>query len=151
MLKALSVLVIALVFLSPRQAFSSSQSPVGRQRPPKAIYAPTLVYRAEWAKQGLARKGVVLVTIDPRTGKVTGARMLTSTGTKQLDGAALETYSKWRFQPGSVPQVKMPIEFATRRAQPAKRALPPPLILVLLLAIAVAAMGISKKKKSINQ
>jgi len=32
-------------------------------------------------------------------------------------GVALEAYSQWRFKPGSVPQVKMPIEF-TNRPQP---------------------------------
>ncbi len=81
---------------------------------PQAIYSPQPVYRPEWAKQGLAGKGVVLVTIDPKTGSVAGVRMLQSTGNKQLDGAALQAYSQWRFKPGSVPQVKMPIEFASR-------------------------------------
>jgi TonB family protein len=107
------------------------------------------VYRPEWAKQGLAGKGVALVNIDPRTGKVTGARMLASTGNKQLDGAALEAYSKWRFQPGSVAQVKIPIEFAARtRPQPPTRHLPQPVILVVLLVIAVAAMGMLRKRPS---
>jgi TonB family protein len=87
----------------------------------KAIYTPKPVYRPEWAKQGLTGKGIVLVTIDQQTGKVTGARMLQSTGNKQLDGAALEAYSQWRFQPGSVPQVKIPIEFASRPKPPAPK------------------------------
>ena len=54
---------------------------------------PKPVYRAEWAKQGLTGKGVVLVAIDKQTGMVTGARMLTSTGNQQLDGAALQAYN----------------------------------------------------------
>ena len=37
--------------------------------------------------------------------------MQDSTGNEQLDGAALQAYSKWRFERGSVPQVKMPFEF----------------------------------------
>jgi TonB family protein len=78
---------------------------------PRAVYAPKPDYRPEWAKQGLKGKGVVLVTINPKTGTVTGARMLQSTGSQLLDGAALQAYSRWRFQPGSVSQVKMPIEF----------------------------------------
>jgi hypothetical protein len=32
--------------------------------------------------------------------------MLQSTGNKQLDGAALEAYSQWRFQPGTGSQVR---------------------------------------------
>src|SRR5206468_760164 len=101
--------------------------PVGQPPPPKAVFTPAPVYRPEWAKQGLAGKGVVLVNVDTQTGKVTGARMLTSTGNKELDGAALQAYSQWRFQPGSPPQVKMPIEFATRATPPPpKRSLPQP-------------------------
>src|SRR5262249_3715349 len=62
-------------------------TPAARPQPPKAIYTPQPAYRPEWAKQGLAGKGVALVTIDQQTGKVTGVRMLQSTGNKELDGA----------------------------------------------------------------
>jgi len=82
---------------------------------PKAVYTPAPVYRPEWARQGLAGKGVVLVTIDKQTGKVTGARMLESTGSQVLDGSALQAYSQWRFEPGTVSQLKMPIEFSNRQ------------------------------------
>jgi TonB family protein len=110
------------------------------------------VYRPEWAKQGLAGKGVVLVTIDQQTGKVTGARMLQSTGNKQLDGAALEAYSQWRFQPGTGSQVKIPIEFASRPKPPAaKRTAPQPAILyplLILLGFGVAIMAMRARRKS---
>jgi TonB family protein len=33
--------------------------------------------------------------------------MLESTGNKQLDGAALEAYTEWRFQPGTGSQVNI--------------------------------------------
>jgi len=122
---------------------------LGQQAPVKAIYAPKPKYRAEWAKQGLNGKGVVLVTVDKGTGKVSGARMLTSTGNKLLDGAALEAYSQWRFQPGTVSQVKIPIEFANRPPpQTAKRTLPQPLILLIVLALAGAVMGIFKRRRA---
>jgi TonB family protein len=126
-------------------------SPVGQPPPPRAIYTPKPVYRAEWAKQGLTGKGVVLVTIDKRTGNVTGARMLTSTGNQQLDGAALQAYSQWRFDPRTVviSQLKIPIEFANRPAPPpAKRTLPQPVILLILLVIAGAAMGFLRKRRA---
>ena len=118
---------------------------------PQAIYSPQPVYRSEWAKQGLTGKGVVLVTIDPRTGIVTGTRMLQSTGSKLLDGAALEAYSKWRFNPGSVPQVKMPIEFAGRpRPQPSKQVQKQPAILYVLLILLGfgAAVTVMRKRKT---
>jgi TonB family protein len=66
----------------------------------------------------------VLVDIDKQTGKVVGAQMLQSTGNKALDGSALEAYSRWRFDPATVtvPQLKIPIEFAKRPvAQAAKK------------------------------
>jgi TonB family protein len=98
------------------------------------------------------RQRVVLVTIDPKTGMVTGTRMLQSTGSKLLDGAALEAYSKWRFKPGGVPQVKMPIEFASRpRPQPSKQVQKQPAILYVLLIILLglgAVVSVMRKRKT---
>ena len=132
MCRLLLTVLVTLVSLSSLHAQSAAPS----AQPPKAIYTPKPVYRPEWAKQGLTGKGVVLVTIDQQTGRVTGVRMLESTGNKQLDGAALETYSQWRFQPGSGSQVKIPIEFATRPKPPApKRTAPQPVILYALLIL----------------
>ena len=146
--EVLFVLVVALVSASSLHA--QSASPVGQPPPPRAIYTPKPIYRPEWAKQGLTGKGVVLVTVDKQTGNVTGARMLTSTGNQQLDGAALQAYSQWRFDPRTVAvsQLKIPIEFAKRPApQPAKRTLPQPVILLIVLAIAVAAIGFLKRRR----
>jgi len=132
MCRLLLTVLVTLVSLSSLHAQSAAPS----AQPPKAIYTPKPVYRPEWAKQGLTGKGVVLVTIDQQTGGVTGARMLQSTGNKQLDGAALEAYSQWRFKPGSGSQVKIPIEFATRPKPPApKRTAPQPVILYALLIL----------------
>ena len=126
-------------------------TPLGQPPPPKAVYTPKPVYRPEWAKQGLTGKGVVLVTIDKQTGNVTGARMLTSTGNQQLDGAALQAYSQWRFDPRTVAvaQLKIPIEFAKRPApKTAKRSLPQPVILLIVLAVAGAAVAILRRRNA---
>src|SRR5262245_54855810 len=64
--------LFAVISVSPVRA--QIATPLARQQPPKAIYTPQPVYRPEWAKQ-LAGKGVVLVTIDQQTGKVSGVRM----------------------------------------------------------------------------
>jgi TonB family protein len=140
----------ALVFLFAFVSDSSLQAQIGnpaaRPQPPKAIYTPQPAYRPEWAKQGLTGKGVVLVTIDQQTGKVTGARMEQSTGNAQLDGAALAAYSQWRFQPGTGAQVKIPIEFASRPKPPPPKAkeLQPgilyPLLILVGFGLAVFAM-----------
>jgi len=147
----LLVLIVTLVSLSSLHA--QSASPARAVAPPKALFTPKPEYRPEWAKQGLTGKGVVLVTIDKQTGKVTGAQMLKSTGSKQLDGSALEAYSRWRFDPGTVtvPQLKIPIEFANRpRGQTSKQTLPKPAILYPLLIIVGLAlmMAILKRRKT---
>src|SRR5947199_8536034 len=141
MLNAHISLVVSLVSVSALHA--QSARPTGQPPPPRAIYTPKPVYRPEWTKQGLTGKGVVLVTIDKQTGMVTGARMLNSTGNQQLDGAALQAYSQWRFDPRTVAvsQLKIPIEFANRPKPPtAKRTLSRPAILYPLLILLVFAV-----------
>jgi TonB family protein len=151
MLSALWLAPIVLTLVSVSSLHAQSARPAGQPPPPRAIYTPKPVYRPEWTKQGLTGKGVGLGTIDKETGKVTGARMLTSTGNKLLDGAALEAYSQWRFQPGTVSQVKIPIEFANRPKPPtAKRTLSQPAILyplLILLGFAVAVMAMRTRRR----
>jgi TonB family protein len=151
MRKVLISLVVSLVSVSSLHA--QSARPAGQPPPPRAIYTPKPVYRPEWTKQGLTGKGVVLVTIDKQTGMVTGARMLTSTGNQQLDGAALQAYSQWRFDPRTVAvsQLKIPIEFANRpKPQTAKRTLSQPAILyplLILIGFAVAVMAMRTRRR----
>src|SRR5262249_61861152 len=114
-------LVLMFAFVSGSSLHAQIGTPAVRPQPPKDTHTPQPVYRPEWAKQRLAGKGVVLVTIDQQTGKVTGVRMEQSTGNKQLDGAALEAYSQWRFQPGTGSQVKIPFEFSPDPKAPANQ------------------------------
>ena len=144
------ILALIVVVVGVPSLHAQSASPSVQQAPPKAIYTPKPVYRPEWAKRGLSGKGVVLLTVDKETGRVTGARMPTSTGNKLLDGAALEAYSQWRFQPGTVSQVKIPIEFRSpSKPQAVNRTLPQPAIfLLILLVVAGAATGILRRRKA---
>ena len=140
--------IIPLVFLSWVEGQPST--PV-QNLVPQAIYSREPIYRPEWVKQSLTGRGIVLITIDPKTGIVTGARMHQSTGSELLDRAALKAYSKWRFKPGSVPQVKMPIEFASRpKAQPSEQAQKQPAILYVLLILLGfgAAVTVMRKRKT---
>lgn len=142
---------VTLVFVS--SLYAQPARPVGQPALPRAIYTPKPAYRAEWAKQGLTGKGVVLVNIDKQTGKVSGARMLTSTGNQQLDGAALQAYSQWRFDPRTVAvsQLQIPIEFVKPPAAAPKAAnssLPKPVIFLIVLTIAAAALGFLKRRKA---
>jgi hypothetical protein len=67
--------------------------------------------------------------------------------------SALEAYSRWGFDPGTVTvsQLKIPIEFANRpKAQTSKRTLPQPAILYPLLIVVGLAlmMAILKRRKT---
>ena len=135
----------------------NAQPPTPTISLPRAVYAPKPIYRPEWSKQGLKGKGVVLVTIDTKTGKVSGVQMAQSTGSQLLDGAALQAYSQWRFEPGSASQVKMPIEFTNRPAgqTAAKAAQPRPasywLLIVGIVAVLFALMKFLSRRLGVGR
>jgi TonB family protein len=142
--------VVALVSLSP--GYGQPESPGGPAVRPKAIYSPKPVYQPDWARRGLVGKGVVLLTVDKPTGKVTGARIVKSTGNQLLDGSALQAYSQWRFEPGTLTQIQMPFEFrqAPKAMPPKPAASRPPttfyVIIIVLLALGV--IGIFRKRRT---
>jgi TonB family protein len=76
-----------------------------------ATYAPAPSYPAKARLDGITGSGVCAVSVDPGSGRVTEASMAQSTGNPQLDKAALRTFRKWRFKPGTVSTVRIPIEF----------------------------------------
>ena len=146
----LLVPVIPLVALS--WVAGELTTPEQNAFPPRAVYSPPPIYRSEWVQPGVTGKGIVLVSIDPKTGIVTATRMLQSTGNELLDHAALKAYSKWRFKPGSVPQIKMPIEFAShprpQASEQAQKQSPILYVLLILLAFGVAVSVMSKRNAS---
>ena len=77
----------------------------------RKVYPP---YPYEARSNGLTGSGVVSLKVGPRTGYVTSARMLKSTGHQILDEAALEAHRQWRFKPGTVSYIRIPITFTMR-------------------------------------
>ncbi len=75
------------------------------------VYTPRPTYPYEARASHLQGSGVAILTIDPATGNVTTAVMAVSTGVKILDEAAVSTFSQWRFRPGTVKKVRIPITF----------------------------------------
>ena len=146
MRQLLFVPIVIVVFLC--SLYGQSASPGVSVARPEAVYTPMPVYRPEWAKQGLIGKGVVLVTIDKETGKVTGARMLESTGSQLLDGAALQAYSQWRFKPGPATQLRIPIEFKNRPPPPTStHRQPSALTYILLILIGFGAATLFSRRR----
>ena len=64
------------------------------------------------ARRGLiSGSGIAVIEIDRTTGKVKSAHMAPSTGSPMLDNAALFSFRRWRFKPGTVSKAKIPITF----------------------------------------
>jgi len=74
-------------------------------------YAPRPVYPSEIRARHITGSGVCVLEIDPGSGKVTEVSMTQSTGNPILDDSAVRTFGKWRFKPGTVSRVRIPIEF----------------------------------------
>jgi TonB family protein len=76
-----------------------------------AIYAPKPDYPLEARMHRWTGKGMIILDVDQNTGFVRAARMIKSTGHAILDNAAISAFSRWRFEPGQVKEVKVPINF----------------------------------------
>ena len=76
-----------------------------------AITAPLPDYTYEMKRRSLTGSGVCVVTVDTATGTVTNATMFQSTGSPLLDKLTIQTFKSWRFKPGTVSQVRVPISY----------------------------------------
>ena len=76
-----------------------------------AITAPLPDYPYEMKRRNLTGSGVCVVTVDTATGTVTNATMFQSTGSPLLDKLTIQTFKSWRFKPGTVSQVRVPISY----------------------------------------
>ena len=82
-----------------------------------ATYAPRPQYLYEARSRHITGRGVCVVEVDAGSGSVTSALMASSIGNPILDNAALSAFRQWRFKPGSVSKVRIPITFTTTGAQ----------------------------------
>jgi len=76
-----------------------------------AIYAPRPEYPYEARRQRTTGSGSVVLLINSLTGSVTDARMEQSTGSIVLDNSTVSTLQRWRFKPGTVTKVQVPITY----------------------------------------
>ena len=76
-----------------------------------AVSAPLPEYPYEAKHATVTGSGVCVMTVDTASGKVTNAMMAQSTGNAILDKVTTETFRRWRFKPGSVSQVRVPISY----------------------------------------
>ena len=76
-----------------------------------AISAPLPEYTYEAKRRNLSGSGICVVSIDTATGTVTNATMFQSTGSPLLDKLTTQTFKSWRFKPGAVSEVRVPISY----------------------------------------
>jgi len=76
-----------------------------------AVSAPLPEYPYQAKRANITGSGVCVMTVDTASGKVTDAMMTQSTGDAMLDKVTANTFRKWRFKPGTVSQVRVPIDY----------------------------------------
>jgi TonB family protein len=73
------------------------------------VFAPDYPYRDR--AQRNEGTGLFRLTLDLKTGAVTGITMLKSTGFVTLDRCTIAAFHHWRWKPGKWKEIEMPITF----------------------------------------
>ena len=76
-----------------------------------AVSAPLPEYPYEARHVNITGSGVCVMIVDTTSGKVTSAMMAQSTGNAVLDKVTTDTFQRWRFKPGTVSQIRVPITY----------------------------------------
>src|SRR6266446_5363402 len=76
-----------------------------------AVRAPLPVYPYQAKHDHITGDGVCVMTVDTASGKVTDATMEQSTGNVILDKTTTNAFRRWRFKPGTVSKVRVPITY----------------------------------------
>ena len=76
-----------------------------------ATSAPLPEYPDQAKQAGVTGSGICVLVVDTRNGIVTSATMAQSTGSPILDKVTTDTFGRWRFKPGTVALLKVPITY----------------------------------------
>ena len=76
-----------------------------------AINAPFPDYPYQAKHAHITGSGVCVLVVDTASGRVTSATMASSTGNQILDKVTTKTFGRWRFKPGMLWQVQVPITY----------------------------------------
>ena len=76
------------------------------------LYAPEPEFAEGYRKNNTdVLQGVYRLTINQKTGAVDEVGVLKRSGMQKLDGVSVMTLFKWKFRPGSIRQLDVPITF----------------------------------------
>jgi periplasmic protein TonB len=102
----------------PRQPQTAKFAPVKSPGPMSmsrakalALYAPRPQYPYEARSRHVTGSGVIVCSVDSGSGNVTSCSVSSSTGSSILDNAATSAFQQWRFRPGTLSKVNIPITF----------------------------------------
>ncbi len=113
-------LIITALLLANAVAVASAQD---IEKPPVpgarklATFAPKAIVPPEARAKHLKGVGVCIVYVRP-DGTVSRAEMSPSTGEPLLDKASIDAFSRWKFVPGTVKKVKIPIRYTGKYQKP---------------------------------
>jgi TonB family protein len=107
--------ILSVIFFLSAQPAPSSPVPQHSNKPKDlqdlVLYAPHPKYPKDAQNYYPKGNGIVIMGVDSKSGLVKSARMERSTGNKVLDDAALQTFSQWRFRPGTLSRIRIPVTF----------------------------------------
>jgi len=78
----------------------------------QALSTPSPDYPDTVRDRGITGQGVFMANLDSKTGTVRSVATLRSTGNELLDQAALKALRQWKFKPGRLLIVRVPIKFS---------------------------------------
>ena len=104
---------LAAAIASPAPTARPSVAPVLWMSEAKAfaISAPQPDYPYEARFRHITGSGVCVISVDVGSGSVTNATMAQSIGNPILDNSTVSAFRRWRFKPGTVSKVKVPITY----------------------------------------
>lgn len=102
-LKKQAVLPIRKVTQTPSTAAPNARA--------SAQYAPRPNYPYEARSRRITGTGTAMITVNSATGLVEAVAMEESIGHPSLDNATINAFKRWRFKPGTVRNVRVPITF----------------------------------------
>ena len=99
--------VLALATSAVAQDSGVAVAPSGE----RVLYAPRPDYPHEARAKHLEGQGDFVMHVRP-DGTVSRVEVVHSTGHRILDRAVIRAFSQWRFRPGTVDKVALPISFS---------------------------------------
>jgi TonB family protein len=104
-------LLAAALFLVPLLSQAEAEYRLSPELKAITVYAPTPKYPFETDYNRAGGSATARLAVDKQTGAVTKVELTQGTGSQMLDNVVVGTLRKWRFKPGTVSQIDVPIGF----------------------------------------